>query len=86
MMAVFLKDVDIIGGIPRNAGELVLVADDYDPDNIGSVVRRNVEKFYGDERQTKEREAKEKKEERERVKKDKPDRPSGNGGGKNGRQ
>lgn len=54
MMAVFLKEPDIIGGIPRNAGELVLVPDDYDPDNVAQTVRRNVEKFYERERQAKE--------------------------------
>lgn len=89
MMAVFLKEPDIIGGIPRNAGELVIVPDDYDQDNIRQTVRRNIEKFHEDERREKERQAKEKKAERERVRKDKPDKPNGNGGnggGKNGRQ
>lgn len=43
MMAVFLREPDVIADVPRAAGELVIVPDDYDPDNIANVVQRNVE-------------------------------------------
>ena len=43
MMAVFLLGDDVIAGVPRNAGELVTVPDDYDADNVARVVRRNVQ-------------------------------------------
>jgi hypothetical protein len=43
MMAVYLLDDDIIDGALHAAGELVAVPDDYDPDNIARIVRRNLE-------------------------------------------
>ena len=43
MMAVFLLEDDEIGGVPRSAGELVIVPDDYDTDNIARIVNRQVE-------------------------------------------
>jgi hypothetical protein len=43
MMAVYLREPDFIDGVPRAAGELVTVPDDYDSDNIASVVQRDVE-------------------------------------------
>lgn len=68
MMAVFLKEPDIIGGIPRNAGELVVVPDDYDQDNISQTVRRNVEQFHEQEQITRRQEVENKREERQRGK------------------
>ena len=71
MMAVYLLDDDIIDGTPRSAGELCTVSDDYDPDNIRSIVRRNLEQFHRQEQAEKRQRAEDKRAERERVKKDK---------------
>jgi hypothetical protein len=75
MMAAYLLDDDIIDGALRSAGELCTVPDDYDPDNIRSIVRRNLEQFHQQEQQAKRRRAEDVRAERERVKKDKPDKP-----------
>lgn len=81
-MAVYLLDDDIIDGTPRDAGELVTVPDDYDPDNIRSIVRRNLEQFHRQETADKRQRAESKRAERERVKKEKPPRPEGQGNGR----
>jgi hypothetical protein len=75
MMAVFLLDDDIVDGTPRAAGELCTVPDDYDSDNIRSIVRRNLEQFHQQEQQAKRQQAEDKRNERERAKEDKPDKP-----------
>lgn len=71
MMAVFLREPDIIAGVPRVAGELVTVPDDYDPDNIAQVVQRQVEQANQQRDERLKRDAEDK---RERRKKEKEDR------------
>lgn len=68
MMAVFLADDDIIDGEPRRAGELVTVPDDYDPDNIRSIVRRNLEQFHRQEQTDRRQRAESKKDTRSKEK------------------
>lgn len=79
MKSVILREPDIIGGIPRAAGELVVVSDDYDADNIATTVRPQLEQHNRQEAERHTKEAEGKREGRRKEKEEREKPPKGKG-------
>lgn len=77
MKSIFLREPDIIDGIPRAAGELVTVPDDYDADNIAQTVLPNLERHNRQEteQRTKDAEGKREGRRKEKEEREKPPKP-----------
>lgn len=74
MKSVILREPDIIGGIPRAAGELVVVPDDYDADNIAQTVRPDLEAHNRRDTERRKQDAEGKREERRKAKEEREER------------